>query len=161
MFPRSLPLIGFIAASVDHVSENIAVEFFGLLSKLFSCGTVNFVTCQVNSLWMLLDNWKLPVFRRSRNHAVGRLWNYFKSDVLYCRWSGSISVEYGVVRLRKRQLILPTNALDSVSQPFLGGLHASLQIGFLPFDHLRQVNDSIVVPENCEDAFSCVRLDLE
>lgn len=109
----------------------VAVEFFGLLPKPFSYSTFNFfVTCEVNSLWMLLDNCKQLEASRCQT-ALGRLWDGIKYVVIYRHWSGSSCVGCAVVTFKKRQFIFPTNVLDFSSQP-IWGLHISLRIDFLP-----------------------------
>jgi hypothetical protein len=157
MFPNSLLLIRFIAASADHFfsklpsysSSDCSRKHFPIAPSTFS-SHVKWIP------FLTTANSQKPDGAKT---ALGKVRDGLKSDVLYRHWSGSICVGCAVVTLKKHQLIFPTRARFFVST-YLGSSHKSPN-WFSSYDHLRQVNGSFAVPENCEDAYSCTRLGLE
>ena len=114
--------------------SNLPVELFWLFSKTFYCSSLNiFITCEMNSFEMFLDNCKQPGFRQCQICAASRVWNNCRSNVVYCRWSG-ITLS-GLVLLYWRNITFfpPKKTIVLLFQLVLG-LHICLAGDLHAFD---------------------------
>jgi len=80
----------------------VTVESFRLFLKAFSHSSLDFfITCELNSFEIFLENCKQSEVRWCQIQTIGRAWNSFKCDAVCHHQSGRTSVGFGVIMLKK------------------------------------------------------------